>query len=555
MAKLIPDFCVSNSPGEPILFDNFKADSLLDNVTILHSLNIADHVRLPESEADFVCLIPNMGILVIEVKGHQTISFQDGFWKMGKDKPTTRGPLQQAKEAMYSIRGFLDRNGVPVSKIPMFYIAWFPNTSFETPSTVEWESWQYLSHAHNEKSGKWLLDSMASAIRHLEIKIGPGLKPEEFNDQMVSNVAKLLRPNFECQLSEKDLRSKRRQELIKFAEDQFQALDLMKENSRYVISGPAGTGKTLLALEQARRMRIAGLNPAIICFNKNLSALLSKENSDLTVMTISKLISDIAVDNGKKPDDLFDLNTIEITGPQQFKSIRQYDSLIIDEAQDVLSERYIEWIDKVLKGGLREGNWNAFGDFDLQRIYGQKDGRLLLDSKSNFAKGYLGTNCRNTELIGEYTTQVVPSAPKWATFRRKNNQVEPRIKFPNAEDTLAILIDEAINYFRAEKFSFDDIVVLAPNKIADPSLEFEESDFAGKFVQYSTNSVGKIRFSTIHAFKGLESPCVLLIEMYNLANMPDKEALKYVALTRATDRLFIIHDKKSEKIMQEYLNV
>jgi hypothetical protein len=555
MTNLIPDFCVSNSPGEPILFEYFEKDSLLDNVTILHSLNIADHVRLPESEADFVCLIPNMGILVIEVKGHQTIGFKDGFWTMGKDKPTTRGPLQQAKEAMYSIRKFLDRNGVPVSKIPMFYVAWFPNTSFETPSTVEWESWQYLSHTHNEKSGKWVLDTMASAIRHLENKLGSSLKPEEFDDALLSTVAKLLRPNFECQLSEKDLRSTRRQELIRFAEDQFQALDMMRENSRYVVTGPAGTGKTLLALEQARRMRIAGLNPIVLCFNKNLSALLSKENSDLSVMTISKLISEIAIENGKRPDDILDLNTIEITGPQQFESIRQYDSLVIDEAQDVFSERYIEWLDKVIKGGLSEGIWSAFGDFDSQRIYGQNDGRLLVETKSNFAKGYLGTNCRNTELIGSYTTQIVPSAPKWASFRRRINQVEPRIKFPSNEDSLGNLIDEAVNYFRAEKFSFDDIVVLSPNKILDPGVDFQESEFASKFIQYATNSVGKIRFSTIHGFKGLESPCVLLIELYNLANMPDKESLKYVALTRATDRLFIVNDKKTDKVMQEYLNV
>jgi len=555
MTNLIPDFCVSNSPGEPILFENFKKDPLLDQVTILHSLNIADHVRLPESEADFVCLFPKMGILVIEVKGHQSISFKDGFWTMGRDKPTTRGPLQQAKEAMYSIRGFLDRHGIPVSKIPMFYVAWFPNTSFETPSTVEWESWQYLSHAHNEKSGKWALETMASAIRHLENKLGSSLKPEEFDDELLSAVAKLLRPNFECRLSEKDLRSSRRQELIRFAEDQFQALDLMKENLRYVISGPAGTGKTLLALEQARRLRIAGFNPIVLCFNKNLSSLLSKENSDLSIMTISKLISEIAIDNGNPPNDIIDLNTIEITGPQQFQLIRQYDSLVIDEAQDVFSERYIEWIDKVLKGGLSEGIWSAFGDFDSQRIYGQNDGRMIVGTKSSFAKGYLGTNCRNTELIGAYTTQIVPSAPKWDSFRRRINQVEPRIKFPNNQESLAVLIDEAINYFRSEKFSFDDIIVLSPNKISNPSIDFQESEFASKFIQYATNSVGKIRFSTIHAFKGLESPCVLLIELYNLANMPDKESLKYVALTRATDRLFIVNDEKTDKVMQEYLNV
>lgn len=295
MAKLVPDFCKSQSNGEEKLFEIFRTDSALENVTILHSLNIANHVRLPESEADFVCLIPNQGILVIEVKGHLRINFKDGKWYMGHDEPTTRGPLRQAKEAMYSIRDYLQRNGFDVSGIPMFYAAWFPNTTFDAPPSIEWETWQYLDSSHLANSGKWLLDTMSSAILHLEDKVGAKTKAKDMSSELMSQIEKKLRPNFECILSEKEIRQGRKQEMMKFVEDQFQVLDLLRDNQRFVVNGPAGTGKTLLALEQARRLKIKGLSPLVLCFNKNLSSSLSKENSDLRILTISKLISDIAV--------------------------------------------------------------------------------------------------------------------------------------------------------------------------------------------------------------------------------------------------------------------
>jgi len=46
-----------------------------------------------------------------------------------------------------------------------------------------------------------------------------------------------------------------------------------------------------------------------------------------------------------------------------------YDEIIIDEAQDLLRDKYLDVIDLILKGGLSAGRWRMFGDFEKQAIF------------------------------------------------------------------------------------------------------------------------------------------------------------------------------------------
>ena len=63
----------------------------------------------------------------------------------------------------------------------------------------------------------------------------------------------LLRDNFEYAVSRRsDLESLERM-ICQFTEEQFGALDMLNDNDRVVFKGPAGTGKTFLALEAAKR--------------------------------------------------------------------------------------------------------------------------------------------------------------------------------------------------------------------------------------------------------------------------------------------------------------
>ena len=105
--KLIPNTCISKSEGEKKLFYKLQSGECLNGSVALHSLNLASHVSNAEGEADFVLLIPGKGILVIEVKDHERVKFEDGKWILGNDKPKVGGPVKQAREAMYSLLEYM----------------------------------------------------------------------------------------------------------------------------------------------------------------------------------------------------------------------------------------------------------------------------------------------------------------------------------------------------------------------------------------------------------------------------------------------------------------
>ncbi|TDC88848.1 NERD domain-containing protein [Actinomadura sp. 7K507] len=85
MARMIPPVPVQKAPpGEQLVFERLRDDPGANDWTVLHSLNLARHVRQVEGEADFVVIAPNLGVLCVEVKSHQTVRRDaDGMWHLG----------------------------------------------------------------------------------------------------------------------------------------------------------------------------------------------------------------------------------------------------------------------------------------------------------------------------------------------------------------------------------------------------------------------------------------------------------------------------------------
>lgn len=557
MAKMYPNYCITESPGERKLFSFLRESPVSENWIVLHSLHIARHVSKTKGEADFLVLIPNIGIVVIEVKSHQEIRVKQGSWYFGREMVPHESPFKQGETAMYSIRKHLVEMNPVFSRIPFLNVCWFTEIDFPKVSQMEYQDWQVLNIADLDDAAGSLLTSMAGGIKHLASKLGiSNANGSALNIDVMLEAVQLLRPDFDFAMSEKMFRSERRKELLKFANDQFIALDIALDNDAAIIKGAAGTGKSVLAIELARRFQSQQFKVALFCFNRLLCDELASQlrDTDVFVSTIHSYALKLARTNNphlseNNLDALRQINLDNLENPENEK----FDLIIIDEAQDLLNQTFRAILEKSVKNGLAYGVWYAFGDLDAQKIYDQTDSIQFVRNEIRDVPVFtLTRNCRNIIQIGHFAESLLKSKPKWNSFMRDESHPDPQLVTINPDEDMTPILDNVIDQCKAMGFSYDDIVFLSPVEITDPKNIFSESKYSAKFV-VGSKKLGAIAFSSISKFKGLESPCVVLLDLEQLSNWNNKYDLLYVALTRATDRLVILANKSAHIFMTKLL--
>ena len=77
----------------------------------------------------------------------------------------------------------------------------------------------------------------------------------------------MLRGNFDKVMTIGKKISYVEESLISLTEEQFRCLDQLEDNPRCLIRGAAGTGKTLLAIEEVKRSAALGQKVAFFCYN------------------------------------------------------------------------------------------------------------------------------------------------------------------------------------------------------------------------------------------------------------------------------------------------
>ena len=552
---MIPDYCITESPGEEKLFQLLRDSSSTKDWTILHSLHIARHVSKAKGEADFVILIPEMGVLVLEVKSHLKISVTDGVWKFGSENTPHESPFVQAERAMFSIRRNLIERLSFAKHTTFLNVCWFTELDFPKTDAFEWKGWQVLNSDDLKNPANSLIESFENGIKHLQSSISKNIGLNiSFNSLQIAQIIEQLRPNFEFSLSEKVIRSERKRQLVNFVEDQFAALDYFSLIPRVIFKGPAGTGKSLLAIELAKRAANQGKKVILVCFNTLLAETLRGQYSHplLEISTVDSLGYRIARLDSKNRlqsnplDALKEIDFDKIDVPNEYK----VDQLIIDEAQDTLNEKYLGFLDSLVTDGLSKGKWVAFGDFDAQRIYWDEDNiDLLRNRHGDIPVAPLSKNCRNVVQIGHFVEGVLPKLPKWSEFLRNGEHPNPTLIAIPLNTDMVPLLDATISQFRKEHFALDEIVVLTPLEILNPSDVFSASEYSEKFVNIESRKSGRVSFSTIAKFKGLDSSCVIAMDLEQLKSWNTRNELLYVLFTRATDRLAIMANEEARNML------
>jgi Nuclease-related domain/UvrD-like helicase C-terminal domain len=571
-AWMLPAFCPANAvAGEREVFRSLQNDSGASGWVVLHSLDLAEHIRQVRSEADFVVLIPGEGIVVLEVKSHHSIRFDEKGWWLGNAlEPEPRGPFRQAAEAMHSVWRYLDQKALADS-IPMISAVVFPFVQFSF-SSPEWHSWQVLDRQslHSKPISANLLYIIRQARRHLAAK---GLrwttKAVETSPEKWNRIAKVLRPRFETLASPAARRKSLDDDLLYCTEQQFRFLDNWSENDRMLVSGLAGTGKTILAIEALRREKATNPTRVIgfFCFNKLLGKRLEVECQGLgESVRVGHFHQWMTTLGGIVPgrQEASSPEFWKRTLPEKVLGILTspgleggfLDYLVLDEAQDLFLEPYLDIFDLLLKGGLQKGRWLFMGDFERQSIY--SSGAI---SKMEFCEQRvqkqcalfkLDENCRNTREISNAMTMLACLKPGYAHVLREDTRHDPEFHFYSEDQEQETLASTALDQLLGEGFKPRDIVLLSPyrEKALGQRLSAYPS-WKTRLKEYR-HGTEVASHCTIQAFKGLEAPVVILTDIRDLDDAKRID-LFYIGMSRALHRLIVLCHESAKASLKEML--
>ena len=533
--------------GEKEIFTRLKSTAGTDDWIVLHSLDISEHVRQVTGEADFVVLTPD-GIVVLEVKGARAIHRHDGLWYFGDITPgkgEARGPFKQAHDAMQSIRKRLEQR-MPTHRLPLCsYAVVFPFVDF-TAASGEWTSSQVLDRS---KLARQPLPALLRAvIDDTKRRLSVAAPHVSLDRAGLQHIAQALRPDFELHESPRSRRSAEVADLKKYTGEQLAALDAMENNPRVIFNGLAGTGKTVLAVESARRSLGTSASVLCLCYNRLLGDWLARETaavgaatsgSEIVATTLHAYMLRVAQrhpENSSKfwESDLPQAALERLTSPD---APARFDILILDEAQDLLTDEYLDVLDASLIGGLSGGRWRMFGDFEFQNIFLEGSNyRSAIGERCGIVPEYLlSKNCRNTPRIAELVGIVSGRAPAYAAILREDNGIDPQILYYDEHGKDVTHLAGVLKQLSREGFADEQIVILSLKANGSCAERLHQ----GGAQTFPLGSENGTRHGTIHAYKGLEAPVIILTDVEDLAPGTMRDLL-YVGISRALHKVVII---------------
>jgi hypothetical protein len=403
----------TDSQAEVFLFRELEKQ-LPDSYYVYHS--VAWQIRdkrggSKDGEADFVIINPQIGILVLEVKGGR-ISYDRKNDQWMSNGELLDDPFRQAKFEKYNLLNKLKESFGSSYYFNIGHAVAFPDVrvvdgfgidsprdiiidATDVPYLREWVE-SFFSSLRPEKRAIQPLDSYA--LR----KIGEIFNPSwRFSEFITSYFARL------------------NMVIEQLTEEQYVILDYLKRHRRVAISGCAGSGKTLVALEKAIRLQHDGFSVLFLCHNPYLanSLRLRVEGLGIHIYDFRRYIDFVNVQDRppEYPDLMPDLPWTQYDEPPigdlELAYARllsdqsmKYDAVIIDEGQD-----------------FRESWWRiaetSLHDSDNGILYIFYDDRQILSSVEPMkpfvsqAPHDLSKNCRNAGEIYKLVQELGEAMP------------------------------------------------------------------------------------------------------------------------------------------------
>ena len=528
-----------------------------EDVYCFQSVGLEKHGTKEHAECDFV-VMTSRGVFCLEVKGG-AIQRKNGVWTIGSGErsyTTTEGPFKQAEGCRWAVLKHLEDQRVLSRRDALF--GW----GVILPSVV-------FDHQDAEWSPDVIYDlrdlkgPFSAYLKRLEAyfdakrkeKGGRGLLP--LSPEKLRMCADAMRPNFETGLTVLGLVIESQRETPKLTREQFRVLDLVlsPQNPRLICSGGPGTGKTLLALEAAKRISEERKKVLYLCYNAELAAHLraGQRDAKFKIATLHKFMHDVILRAGLSPAVPPGISKEEHFSrgyPRLFEEacevlletdeLPQYDALVVDEAQDILTESNISSLMLVLNGGMK-GRWAMFLDQgDQANVFSRLEtkafdelvgtGAVMVELKENFR------NPPKTAAEAYFYSKTV--APE---CRRQLNSPVTFIGIDSEKEAAAKLRALLVELIR-DGVNPGDIAILSWRRDGQRIADRFPPDVGKRLVAPRDTLPDKqqVVSTGIATFKGLESEIVIVTDVPDSLNDDWENSLLLVALTRTRTKCYAI---------------
>lgn len=527
--RLYPSNPTFQSEAERLVWERLR-DTLPGDAILLANQRLTDEVK--DHEADLIVMLPQAGIVVLEVKGG-SVWFKDGqWWQSGKGQRVIE-PVDQARDAKYAFQKFVQdrpewsRGGLVWAHGVVTPYSSFPD-DFAAPDCPRWA-------LHDRDDVGDLVGRLIKQCHHQ----AQGKKVPSHDD--IEMACEVLRGRTFTRHDLNAEAAERQSVADRLSQEQAMILRVTRLLNRVEIRGGAGSGKTVLALAQTRELasgrgREMPQRVALLCYSYGLGTFLARQAASWPrhqrpafVGTYEEFARHLGVtDFGQREDSDF----WEQDLPRQMAELagdlppeKRFDAFVVDESQDFADD----WWTPLLRSMAdpEESGLYAYSD-EHQRIFarfGQPPVPLV--------PLVLDDNLRNTKQIHEAFSPLAPTR----MTSRGGDGVDVHYLPCTAEDGEA-LADEAVEILLDAGWSPGNIALLTTWK--RHPVQVSEVDRLGQVGYMKTWwDDDEVFYGHVLGCKGLERAAVVLWVNDERTGDRDREKL-YVGMSRATDQLIVV---------------
>ena len=536
--------------AEATVFEALKR-GLPDDWYLYASLPLLERDRAAESECDFVLLHRLSGLYVIECKGFGVERRGDGYWYRrdpdGSEKKLRESPFEQAQRGVKQLVEVLrrrwreDSGGADLPFVHGHAVAlpWVRGQRNGLPLNVEPE---LLLDADGLDQPLHFVQQLAAFWRRTH-----RAAPRPLDEVAFTRFRKhVLLPRTHLSPTMSGLFAADGRQLQQQTDEQIRVLSGLLSQQHQVVTGPAGTGKTLLGLEAARRFAESGLRTLLVCFNRGLGEALEARvqawddtaAGRTTAGNFHKVCEDALPSLGRKlevpagPPDAVRAYFEHTLPLALFDAVAAghvlpWQAIVVDEAQDF----HPDWWSILENVTTPNARWLVLADKE-QDIFGRGN-----EFHADWPRFQLTFNLRSSQALGRFV-----SAASGMTLDHLANapeglppQVERQAPGKPTVERLERLVADLLG---REGFYPAQIVILSPHTRARSSLA-GRTDVAGHpLVDHTHGDRDALLHTTIGKFKGLEADVVILID-FDPDDKLCRPAMRYVAASRARHMLYV----------------